>query len=151
MRNFLRYLLTVAFKFLCWFLITGSLQPTNVLLGIFFCVLLPPGSYKKLMIKPLLPEIIASITLPFSMLKESIELMLIRNPGDHFVVEEASLYAAKGSNFAGFLDLFRITFTPMSLVTKRLSSSQWRVHTVRESDSGAIGSAKNQSFQEVSS
>jgi len=149
MTNFLRYLLTVAFKFLCWFLITGSLEQPNVLLGIFFCVLLPPGSYKQLKIKPLLPEILASITLPFLMLKESIELMLIQNPGDHFVVEDASPHAANGSNFAGFLDLFRITFTPMSLVTKRLSPSQWRVHTVRESD--AVGASAVKPFQEVSS
>ena len=66
------------------------------------------------------------------MIKESFELMLIQNPEDVFVEEEASHHARQGSVFAGFLDLFRITFTPMSLVTRRLSRSQWRVHMVKE-------------------
>lgn len=133
MTNFIRYLLTVAFKFACWLLITGSLSSFNIFLGLFFCVILPPGSYKDLKIKPILPEIFKSLSLPFLMIKESIELMLIKNPTDHFVVENASKFASKGSNFAGFLDLFRITFTPMSLVTQRLNISEWRVHTVKDS------------------
>ena len=134
MTNFIRYLLTVGFKLLCWFLITGSLQPANLTLGLILCVILPPGSYKNLKIKALLPEILNSLSLPFLMIKESFELMLIRNPKDLFVEEEASYHTREGSVFAGFLDLFRITFTPMSLVTRRLSRSQWRVHVVQESD-----------------
>lgn len=102
MTNFIRYLLTVAFKFTCWLLITGSLSSFNIFLGLFFCVILPPGSYKDLKIKPILPEIFKSLSLPFLMIKESIELMLIKNPTDHFVVENASKFASKGSNFAGF-------------------------------------------------
>lgn len=130
MTNFIRYLLTVAFKFLCWFLITGNLQASNVILGLIICAALPSGSYKSLKINAILPEIKNSLSLPFSMIKESIQLMLITNPKDDFVIEEASQYTKKGSNFACFLDLFRITFTPMTLVTKRLSSSEWRVHAV---------------------
>jgi hypothetical protein len=134
MTNFIRYLLTVGFKLLCWFLITGSLQTANLILGLILCVILPPGPYKNLKIKALLPEIFNSLSLPFLMIKESFELMLIRNPKDLFVEEEASYHTREGSVFAGFLDLFRITFTPMSLVTRRLSRSQWRVHVVQESD-----------------
>ena len=148
MTNFIRYLLTVSFKFLCWFLITGSLQASNIILGLVVCIILPPGSYKSLQIKAILPELIGSLSLPYSMIKESVELMLISKPKDHFVVEEASSYAKKGSIFAGFIDLFRITFTPMSLVTKRLNSSEWRVHTVKkilQSDD------PSSSYQEVSS
>ena len=134
MKNFIRYLLTVGFKLLCWFLITGSLQTANLIL-LILCVILPAGSYKNLKIKALLPEIINSLSLPFLMIKESFELMMIQNPQDVFVEEEASHHARQGSVFAGFLDLFRITFTPMSLVTRRLSRSQWRVHLVKEADS----------------
>ena len=134
MTNFIRYLLTVGLKLMCWFLITGSLQPANLTLGLILCVILPPGSYKNLKIKALLPEIINSLSLPFLMIKESFELMLIQNPEDVFVEEEASHHAREGSVFAGFLDLFRITFTPMSLVTRRLNRSQWRVHMVKEAN-----------------
>ena len=148
MTNFIRYLLTVAFKFLCWFLITGSLQTSNVILGLVVCVILPPGSYKNLQVKAILPELIASLSLPYAMIKESVELMLINKPKDHFVVEEASAYAKKGSIFAGFIDLFRITFTPMSLVTRRLNASQWRVHTVKNFHQSDNPSS---SYQEVSS
>ena len=132
MTNFIRYLLTVGFKLLCWLLITGSLHPFNLILGLILCVILPSGSYKNLKMKAILPEIINSLSLPFLMIKESFELMLIQNPEDVFVEEEASYHAQEGSVFAGFLDLFRITFTPMSIVTRRLSPSQWRVHMVKE-------------------
>ena len=143
MTNFIRYLLTVGFKLMCWFLITGSLQPANLTLGLILCVILPPGSYKNLKIKALLPEIIHSLSLPFLMIKESFELMMIQNPQDLFVEEEASHHSRQGSVFAGFLDLFRITFTPKSLVTRRLSHSHWRVHVVKESEN--LGDQKGMS------
>ena len=64
------------------------------------------------------------------MLKESIQLMFISEPCDSFVEEKVSDRARRGSKYAEFLDLFRITFTPMSLVTRRKDVDSWRVHLV---------------------
>lgn len=69
-----------------------------------------------------------SLRLPFDMLKESIELMMVTNPKDTFVAEKVSLGTRMGSKFAEFMDLFRITFTPMSLVVRRSSDNEWLVH-----------------------
>ena len=59
--------------------------------------------------------------------------MFISEPYDLFVEEPVSTRARKGSKYAEFLDLFRITFTPMSLVTRRKDVNSWRVHLVSNS------------------
>lgn len=151
MANFIRYLLSFSFKFLCWLLITGSLSRSNLILGFIFCALLPPGSYRQLKIQPILPEIFRSLSLPYLMIKESFQLMMIERSVDQFVVEKSSKYAAQGSNFSAFMNLFRITFTPMSLVTKRLSSSQWRIHLVGDSGSSRLQQTNPGLNQEVGS
>ena len=72
------------------------------------------------------------------MLKESFQLMLIPEPCDSFVEEPVSNRVRKGSKYAEFLDLFRITFTPMSLVTRRLDIDSWRVHLVTNSVNNSL-------------
>ena len=83
----------------------------------------------------MIPEILLTLRLPFDMLKESFQLMLIADPRDAFVEEAVSTRTKQGSKYAEFLDLFRITFTPMSLVTRRLNDDAWRVHIVESSTS----------------
>lgn len=78
----------------------------------------------------LLPEILLILRLPYDMLKESLQLMFIKNPADSFTEEKVNIRARKGSKLSEFFDLFRITFTPMSLVTRRESFESWRVHRV---------------------
>jgi hypothetical protein len=71
--------------------------------------------------------------------------MLMTRPKDLFVEESVSSRARKGSKYAEFLDLFRITFTPMSLVTRRKDIDSWRVHIVT---SGAPESTSKGEFQQ---
>ena len=63
-------------------------------------------------------------------LKETLDLILIRNPGDYFI-EQKSVVSSNGSQFINFIDLLRITITPISLVTKRKDRDSWRVHVIR--------------------
>ena len=79
----------------------------------------------------LLPEMLLILRLPYDMFKESLQLMLIKSPADDFTEEKVNIRARKGSKFSEFFDLFRITFTPMSLVTRRESCETWRVHRVK--------------------
>ena len=135
MSNFLRICLVLLFRLTVWCLLTGSLSTTNISLGIVVCVLIPFGDFRRLKLNALIPEILLTLRLPFDMLKESVQLMLIADPTDNFVEEAVSDGARSGSQYAEFLDLFRITFTPMSLVTRKESSDFWRVHLVGSSKS----------------
>ena len=121
------------FRLSCWSLVTSNLDGKNIIFGTVVCLLIPFGAFRKLQINALIPEILLTLRLPFDMLKESFQLMLIPEPCDSFVEEAVSSRVRKGSKYAEFLDLFRITFTPMSLVTRRKDIESWRVHLVKNS------------------
>ena len=57
-------------------------------------------------------------------------LIFLKNKEEVFVNQRSSV-EEDGSQFVNFLDLFRITLTPLSLVTKRNDRKSWRVHTIR--------------------
>lgn len=130
MANFTRIVLVLLFRLSCWCLITSNLELRNIVFGLIVSCIIPFGDFRKLQLRALIPEILLTLRLPFDMLKESIQLMLIADPQDAFVEEPVSTRNKQGSKYAEFLDLFRITFTPMSLVTRRQSDDAWRVHIV---------------------
>jgi hypothetical protein len=53
----------------------------------------------------------------------------LSNKKEVFINQESSV-PENGSQFINFLDLFRITLTPLSLVTKRKDKNNWRVHII---------------------
>ena len=130
MANFTRLTLILIFRITCWCLVTSSIATTNLLIGLVVCLLIPFGDFRRLKMHALIPEILLLLRLPYDMLKECFELMLISDPIDNFTEEKVNTRATSGSRFAEFFDLFRITFTPMSLVTRRENSEIWRVHLV---------------------
>ena len=133
MGNFIRLTLVLFFRIICWCLVTSSLEVSNLLIGLVFCSLIPFGDFRKLKVRVLIPEILLICRLPYDMLKESIQLISIKDPVDNFRQEPMSKRAINGSKLAEFFDIFRITFTPMSLVTRRDDSDTWRVHVVTSS------------------
>ena len=139
MGNFIRLTLVLFFRIICWCLVTSSLEVSNLLIGLVFCSIIPFGDFRKFKVRVLLPEILLICRLPYDMLKESIQLISIKDPVDNFRQEPMSKRAINGSKLAEFFDIFRITFTPMSLVTRRDDSDTWRVHVVT--------SSKDNSFQ----
>ena len=130
MANFTRLTLVLLFRITCWCLVTASVETSNVLIGLLVCFLIPFGDFRKLRMSALIPEILLILRLPYDMLKECFELILIKQPIDNFTEETVNIRVQNGSKFAEFFDLFRITFTPMSLVTRRENSDVWRVHLV---------------------
>ena len=137
MAYFLRLSLVLIFRLCCWCLVTSNLDGKNIIFGTVVCLLIPFGDFRKLQLNALIPEILLTLRLPIDMLKESFQLMLIPEPCDSFVEEAVSDRVRKGSKYAEFLDLFRITFTPMSLVTRRKDIESWRVHLVTNSENSS--------------
>ena len=133
MTNFFRLCLILSFRMLFWCLVTASFEPKNILIGIVICLLIPFGDFRKLKLYPLISEILLTLRLPFDMIKESIQLIFISDPVDGFTQQKLTARAKSGSKFSKFLDLFRMTFTPMTLVTGLEDSETWRVHTVLSS------------------
>jgi len=133
MGNFIRLSLVLFFRIICWCLVTSSLEVSNLLIGFFICLLIPFGDFRKLKVRALIPEILLICWLPYDMLKESLQLISIKDPVDTFRQEPMSQRAINGSKLAEFFDIFRITFTPMSIVTRRDDFDTWRVHVVTSS------------------
>ena len=62
-------------------------------------------------------------------IQESLYLIFFRNKKEVFKNQKSSV-PENGNQFVNFLDLFRITLTPLTLVTKRNDNENWRVHTI---------------------
>ena len=120
------------FRTFLWGLITANFDQYNLLGGIVLSVIIPVGNYRNLKLKAILPSIIKLFIVPIQMLKETIDLMLIRDPEDVDATESKDENAIKGSRLATFIDVLVITATPMSLVTGVQDEQTWKTHTLRE-------------------
>ena len=128
----IRMLTLLMFRTFLWGLITANFDQYNLLGGLVLSVIIPVGNYKNLKLKAILPSIIKLFIVPIQMLKETIDLMLIRDPEDVDATESKDENAVKGSRLATFIDVLVITATPMSLVTGVQDEQTWKTHTLRE-------------------
>jgi multisubunit Na+/H+ antiporter MnhE subunit len=128
----IQLLTLLLFRTFLWGLITANFDQYNLLGGLVLSVIIPVGNYRNLKLKAILPAIIKLIIVPIQMLKETIELMLIRDPEDVDATESKDENAIKGSRLATFIDVLVITATPMSLVTGIQDEQTWKTHTLRE-------------------
>ena len=128
----IRMLTLLMFRTFLWGLITANFDQYNLLGGLVLSVIIPVGNYKNLKLKAILPSIIKLFIVPIQMLKETIDLMLIRDPEDVDATESKDENAIKGSRLATFIDVLVITATPMSLVTGVQDEQTWKTHTLRE-------------------
>ena len=100
--------------------------------GLVLSAVIPIGDYKNLKLMAILPSMIRIVKLPFQLIKETIQLMLIYKPMDKYTETERNIYAQKGSKIAAFIDVLVITATPMSLVTGSKDKRYWKTHTLNE-------------------
>ena len=128
----IKLLTLLTFRTFLWGLITANFDQYNLLGGLVLSVIIPVGNYKNLKLKAILPSIIKLCIVPIQMLKETIDLMLIRDPEDVDATESKDENAIKGSRLATFIDVLVITATPMSLVTGVQDEQTWKTHTLRE-------------------
>ena len=129
--RFIKFFLTIIFRTFIWSLITSNFSFFNIAIGLIISSIIPIGKFEKIDLFLLINQIIATIMIIPQALKETFELIQIRNPRDSFI-EKKSVVSSNGSQFINFIDLLRITITPISLVTKRIDRDVWRVHLIRE-------------------
>lgn len=129
--NPIRYLSQILFRLLIWCLLTSNFRISNLIIGITISVILPNVRLPNLNLSFMAIELLKTIiAFPIS-IKESVDLIFLKNKEEVFVNQRSSV-EEDGSQFVNFLDLFRITLTPLSLVTRRKDRKSWRVHTIRD-------------------
>ena len=127
-----------------WFLLTADFSPANIVIGLIIVWLLPRGYKSAGALKDwlrVLWEIVIAIPQAYI---EAIQIML--RPHNH---EEIVLERVKPQRTPGlvFLDIFLITFTPKTIVTKYHEKGWYEVHRVtrkRRSRKSEVGSRKSE-------
>ena len=127
--NFIRYLAQILFRLAVWSLLTANFKISNLIIGILISVILPTVRLPNLKINLMMTEFLKTIIAFPKAIQESIYLIFLSNKKEVFINQESSV-PENGSQFINFLDLFRITLTPLSLVTKRKDKNNWRVHII---------------------
>ena len=128
--NPIRYLSQILFRLLIWCLLTSNFRISNLIIGITISVILPNVRLPNLNLSFMAIELLKTIIAFPKSIKESVDLIFLKNKEEVFVNQRSSV-EEDGSQFVNFLDLFRITLTPLSLVTRRKDKKSWRVHTIR--------------------
>ena len=128
----IRLIIILLFRTFLWGLVTGNFGEYNLIGGLVLSAIIPIGDYKNLKLVAIFPSLIRIVRLPFQLIKETIQLMLIFKPLDQYTETERDLNAQKGSKSAAFIDVLVITATAMSLVTGSKDERFWETHTLNE-------------------
>jgi multicomponent Na+:H+ antiporter subunit E len=120
--------LNLILRLVIWFLLTANLSVANIIIGVSVALLLPGGPKSLGALKDwlrALGEVIVAIPQAYL---EAFEIML--RPHNQ---EDTTLERVKPRRTPGliFLDIFLITFTPKTIVTKYHEDGWYEVHRVR--------------------
>ena len=129
--HLIRYLSQILFRLTIWCLLTSNFKINNFIIGTIISVLLPKERLPNLKISLMIKEFLKTIIAFPKAIQESLYLIFFQNKKETFITQKSSV-PINGSQFINFLDLFRITLTPLSLVTKRENQDNWRVHVIKE-------------------
>ena len=129
--RYIKYLITIVFRTFVWTLITSNFSYLNILIGLVISSIIPVGKFEKIDLFLVINQIFVTLMIIPQSLFETLKLILIRKPRDLFI-EQKSVVSSNGSQFINFIDLLRITITPLSLVTRRIDNESWRVHIIKE-------------------
>ena len=128
-KSLIKLIVVISFRTFLWGLLTGNFTNINIITGIVLSITIPLNDYKNLRLVSIIPSIFKTISLPYQMIKETIQIILLKKPKEVYVKEDKNLQGLRGSKLATFLDVLIITSTPMTIVIGE-EGDQWRVHTL---------------------
>ena len=120
--------LDILFKLIIWFLLTADFSLPNVLMGIAIAVLLPRGYTSSGRLKDWLQSFLEIIKAIPQAYMEAVEIMFFPHNKEDIVRERVKPKRTPGLIF---LDIFVITFTPKTIVTKYDERGWYEVHHVK--------------------
>jgi multicomponent Na+:H+ antiporter subunit E len=113
MSRLLSLLLTIAFRLAVWCLLTADLSRLNLLIGLAVALLLPRARSRPLPLRELLRALGRSLLAVPQAYIEALQLIAGREPVEREINEAASHATVP---LLVFLDVFRITLTPFTIV-----------------------------------
>ena len=128
-KSLIKLIVVISFRTFLWGLLTGNFTNINIITGIVLSITIPLNDYKNLRLVSIIPSIVKTISLPYQMIKETIQIILLTKPKEVYVKEDKNLQGIRGSKLATFLDVLIITSTPMTIVIGE-EGDQWRIHTL---------------------
>ena len=128
-KSLIKLIVVISFRTFLWGLLTGNFTNINIITGIILSIIIPLNDYKNLRLVSIIPSIFKTISLPYQMIKETIQIILLTKPKEVYVKEDKNLQGIRGSKLATFLDVLIITSTPMTIVIGE-EGDQWRIHTL---------------------
>ncbi|MDG2990514.1 cation:proton antiporter [Candidatus Synechococcus calcipolaris G9] len=122
----MRYL-TIVLRLMIWFLLTADLSLTNILIGLAIALVLPHGPRGTATLKDWamsLGKVILAIPIAYA---EAIELIFRPHLYEEMTLEQVPPRRTPGLIF---LDIFRITFTPKTVVLSYDKKGWYTIHRV---------------------
>lgn len=116
------------FRLVIWFLLTSDFSLPNIIIGLAIAILLPRANCSFGLIKDWLKmslEIIKAIPKAYL---EAIEIIIRPHAYEDIIREKVKPRRTPGLIF---LDIFLITFTPKTIVTKYDEQGWYEIHRIR--------------------
>ena len=132
-------ILNTILRLAIWFLLTADFSMANIIIGVSIALLLPRGYTSPEKLKDwlrVLWEIVVAIPQAYI---EAFEIMLRPHNQEETVRQKVSPRRTPG---LVFLDIFLITFTPKTIVTRYSKRGWYEVHKVIRKDKGERRKAK---------
>lgn len=120
--------LNLILRLIIWFLLTADLSLPNILIGVTISLLLPHNHKTRGQIQDwmrALWEIIVAVPIAY---KEAFEIILFPHRFEEITMEQAPPRRSAGLIF---LDIFLITFTPKTIVSRYHEEGWYEVHRLR--------------------
>ncbi|MEM1425046.1 MAG: Na+/H+ antiporter subunit E [Cyanobacteria bacterium P01_H01_bin.130] len=111
-----------------WFLLTADLSPTNIVIGFVVSLAIPRSASQPAAIKDWARAIWESLRAIPQAYQEAFEIML--RPHRHEEVARTQVPPRRTPGLV-FLDIFVITFTPKTIVTRYDERGWYDVHWIR--------------------
>jgi multicomponent Na+:H+ antiporter subunit E len=123
--------LNLILRLTIWFLLTNDFSLPNILIGIAIALILPRGYTSKEKLQDWLKTLWKVIKAIPQAYLEAIEIILHPHNRETIVRQKVK---AKRTPGLIFLDIFLITFTPKTIVTKYDDRGWYEVHEVRKNE-----------------
>ena len=121
-------ILNIILRLTIWFLLTADFGIANIIIGVAIALLLPRGQKSSAKLQDwvrVFGEIVMAVPQAYM---EAIQIMLRPHNEEEIVRERVKPQRTPGLIF---LDIFLITFTPKTIVTKYHEDGWYDVHVVR--------------------
>lgn len=123
--------LNLTLRLTIWLLLTADLSLPNMLLGVAIALILPRGYTSKENLKEWLKTLWKVIIAIPQAYGEAIEIIF--RPHNHETIVKQRVKKKRTPGLI-FLDIFLITFTPKTIVTKYDDRGWYEVHEVRKDE-----------------